>query len=111
MVRHARFFANACPALAAVLVLMTVAWPTLPWMNVLLGSLVPFIYALFPPTVAPRERLLYREPISNVARPMHELKQEQPFRERLFGQFLLSCLLIGYAAAVFALTFVELNVD
>lgn len=99
------------PDFTAVLVLMTVAWPTLPWMNVLLGSLVPFVYALFPPSVAPRERLLYREPISNVARPMHELKQEQPFRERFFGQFLLSCLLVGCAGAVFALTFVDLNID
>lgn len=77
---------------------MTVAWPTLPWMNVLLGSLVPFIYALFPPSVQSRERLLYREPISTVARPLQDHKRALPLKERFFGQFLLSAILIGYVS-------------
>lgn len=67
------------------------------------------IYALLPPTVGNRDRLLLREPISGVARPLPSYKRTRPFREGWFGQLCLSLLLVGYASAVFALTFKDLH--
>lgn len=93
----------------ALLVLMTVAWPTLPWVHVFLGSFVPFSYAILPPSVPQREQLLHREPISAVARPLPETKSSRPFKQGFLGQAILSTFLIGYAVTVFVFTFIDLH--
>jgi hypothetical protein len=112
---------------------MTVAWPTLPWMDLLLGSFMPFVYAISPPAVPSREALLHREPISGRATPLEHAKSLRPFRTKFWGQAFLSVLTVAYvslqtnfhyqqfpdiyyfhahqACAVFSLTFVDLHIN
>lgn len=79
-------------------ILMTVGWPTLPWMDLLLGSFTPFVYAVRPPAVPSREALLNREPISGRATPLESAKSIRPFRTAFWGQAIVTGLLVGYVS-------------
>lgn len=75
---------------------MTVAWPTLPWVDLLVGAFIPFRYAIRPPAVPSREALLNREPISGRAAPLESAKSIRPFRTAFLGQAVLTVLSVGY---------------
>ena len=55
--------------------LRTVAWPSHPWFAALAAFLVPVQYAVSPPTVVERERLLGRRGKSGVRYPLAEYKE------------------------------------
>lgn len=50
-------------------------WPPISWIIVVSAFWVPITYAIDPPTVAPREELLDRDPKTNVARPKQSSKK------------------------------------
>lgn len=92
---------------ALLLLLLSVGWPSMLWLwiTVLRGCLVPITYALFPPTIPPREHLLVRDPITSIARPLPEWRRRRPFPETHLGDALYTVASVAYVAVLFALTF------
>jgi len=91
-----------------LLILLTVGWPGLLFVDILFGSLTPFIYALAPPSVPGRESLVHREPITSVAHPLM-YRHQRPFHVRRFGEAFAYFLNAAYVIAVFVLTFVHIS--
>jgi hypothetical protein len=62
-------------------------------------------YAFSPPTVPPRDRLLIRDPITGIARPLPDCRRQRPFMETKTWSFAGALLAVTYLTVLFALTF------
>jgi hypothetical protein len=58
-------------------ILVTAAWPPIPWFQQISACLTPLQYAIFPPDVPDREAFLDRDPVTGVAYPTAKAKEEQ----------------------------------
>ena len=106
----------------AVMLLLTVGWPSLHWIDIIIACWTPMwvqgfpafdhvliwycsAYVLFPPTVPARDYLLNREPITGVARPADEWKNSSPYKKTHASGLITSLLTTSYITALFVLTF------
>ncbi|EMC97187.1 glycosyltransferase family 2 protein [Baudoinia panamericana UAMH 10762] len=80
-----------------------IGWPPLVWLQFLQAALVPPLYAIFPPSVKPREELLDRDPKTNVAYP-------KPMATRLkrsawdFWRYMRASLAMVYCIFLFTIS-------
>ncbi|GAA5834224.1 hypothetical protein JCM11251_000575 [Rhodosporidiobolus azoricus] len=83
----------------ALTVLLTVAWPTLLWLEFVFAAFVPFVCMLFPSRLLtePRESFLIRDHYSSVARPKHHFKTASPFKVHRAPEFISGTLVISWA--------------
>ncbi|BGP14888.1 hypothetical protein JCM10213_003756 [Rhodosporidiobolus nylandii] len=83
----------------ALTVLLTVAWPTLLWLEFVFAAFVPFVCLLFPSRLLtePRESFLIRDHYSSVARPKHHFKTASPFKVHRAPEFVVGTLVVAWA--------------
>ncbi|GAA5861864.1 hypothetical protein JCM8547_008578 [Rhodosporidiobolus lusitaniae] len=83
----------------ALTVLLTVAWPSLLWMEFVFAAAVPFICLIFPSRLLtePRESFLIRDHYSSVARPKHHFKTASPFKVHRAPEFVSGTLVVSWA--------------
>lgn len=85
--------------------LRTAAWPGHPWLSALAACLTPIQYAVSPPTVHERDRLMGKRAKSGVRYPLPEFK-EKISRSRFELRFVqLHTLWTAYVVVVFISTF------
>ncbi|GAA5864193.1 hypothetical protein JCM1840_006696 [Sporobolomyces johnsonii] len=87
----------------ALTVLLTIAWPTLLWLEFVFAAFVPFLCLLFPSRLLtePRESFLIRDHYSSVARPKHHFKTAAPFKVHRAPEFLTGSLFVAWTIACF----------
>ncbi|KAL8276781.1 hypothetical protein RQP46_010837 [Phenoliferia psychrophenolica] len=85
----------------ALTILLTVAWPSFVWIDLIYGSLVPYTCLLFPSHLltARREIFVIRDTYSSIARPKHAFKTARPFKVNRFPQVLTAVILLGWSIA------------
>ncbi|CAG8975226.1 hypothetical protein HYALB_00004287 [Hymenoscyphus albidus] len=76
-----------------------IGWAPLPWLLTGAACLTPLRYALFPPDVAPREELLSRDPVTNVAYPIETAKRV-PWKYDMFGYENIPLAVLVYSFAL-----------
>ncbi|GAA6060914.1 hypothetical protein JCM10212_003948 [Sporobolomyces blumeae] len=83
----------------ALTVLLTVAWPSLLWLEFVFAAFVPFVCLLFPSRLLtePRESFLIRDHYSSVARPKHHFKTAPPFKVHRAPEFVVGTLILAWA--------------
>ncbi|GAA6041858.1 hypothetical protein JCM8097_004510 [Rhodosporidiobolus ruineniae] len=83
----------------ALTVLLTVAWPTLLWLEFIFAAFVPFVCLLFPSRLLtePRESFLIRDHYSSVARPKHHFKTASPFKVHRAPEFVSGTVVVAWA--------------
>ncbi|GAA5988748.1 hypothetical protein JCM11641_006526 [Rhodosporidiobolus odoratus] len=83
----------------ALTVLLTVAWPTLLWLEFVFAAFVPFVTMLFPSRLLtePRESFLIRDHYSSVARPKHHFKTASPLKVNRAPEFVSGTVVIAWA--------------
>ncbi|GAA5883218.1 hypothetical protein JCM16303_007310 [Sporobolomyces ruberrimus] len=87
------------PHQTALTVLLTVAWPSLLWLEFVFAAFVPFVCLLFPSRLLtePRESFLIRDHYSSVARPKHHFKTAAPFKVYRAPEFVVGVLIVAWA--------------
>ncbi|GAA5927984.1 uncharacterized protein JCM15063_006051 [Sporobolomyces koalae] len=83
----------------ALTVLLTVAWPSLLWLEFVFAAFVPFVCLLFPSRLLtePRESFLIRDHYSSVARPKHHFKTAPPFKVYRAPEFIVGVFIVAWA--------------
>ncbi|GAA5954985.1 hypothetical protein JCM3765_003152 [Sporobolomyces pararoseus] len=87
------------PHQTALTVLLTVAWPSLLWLEFVFAAFVPFVCLLFPSRLLtePRESFLIRDHYSSVARPKHHFKTAPPFKVHRAPEFVVGVFIVAWA--------------
>ncbi|GAA6008840.1 hypothetical protein JCM11491_003803 [Sporobolomyces phaffii] len=87
------------PHQTALTVLLTVAWPSLLWLEFVFAAFVPFVCLLFPSRLLtePRESFLIRDHYSSVARPKHHFKTAPPFKVHRAPEFVVGVVVVAWA--------------
>ncbi|GAA5893362.1 uncharacterized protein JCM6883_007642 [Sporobolomyces salmoneus] len=87
------------PHQTALTVLLTVAWPSLLWLEFVFAAFVPFVCLLFPSRLLtePRESFLIRDHYSSVARPKHHFKTAPPFKVYRALEFVVGVFIVAWA--------------
>lgn len=87
------------PHQTALTVLLTVAWPSLLWLEFVFAAFVPFVCLLLPSRLLtePRESFLIRDHYSSVARPKHHFKTAPPFKVYRAPEFVVGVLVVAWA--------------
>ncbi|KAK4706081.1 hypothetical protein P7C70_g120, partial [Phenoliferia sp. Uapishka_3] len=85
----------------ALTILLTVAWPSMVFVDLIYGSLVPYTCLLFPSHLLTekRETFVIRDVYSSIARPKQNCKTARPFKVQRFPQFITAFILIGWSIA------------
>ncbi|GAA6024201.1 hypothetical protein JCM10207_006779 [Rhodosporidiobolus poonsookiae] len=83
----------------ALTVLLTVAWPSLLWLEFVFAAFVPFVCLLFPSRLLTekRESFLIRDHYSSVARPKHHFKTASPFKVHRAPEFVVGTVVVAWA--------------
>ncbi|KAK4056484.1 hypothetical protein OIO90_002331 [Microbotryomycetes sp. JL221] len=91
----------------ALTVLLTIAWPSLLWLDFVFAALVPFRCLLFPSRLLtePRDSFLIRDHYTQVARPKHNYKTATPFKVNRFGEVIVGLVMLAWAVVAVALAF------
>ncbi|KAM0788644.1 hypothetical protein ACM66B_002747 [Microbotryomycetes sp. NB124-2] len=89
----------------ALTVLLTIAWPSLLWLDFCFAALVPFRCLLFPSRLLtePRDSFLIRDHYTSVARPKHNYKTAMPFKVNRLGEVLIGLVLVAWAVVAVCL--------